>query len=33
VNRDVYLPDGEEISGSFRWWGARIAEAVGKETI
>ncbi len=30
VNRDVKLPSGQIVSGSFRWWGARIAEAVGE---
>ena len=29
VNRNIKIPNGEVISGSFRWWGARIAEAVG----
>ena len=30
MNRDITLPDGRDASGSFRWWGARIAEAVGE---
>lgn len=30
VNRDVRLPGGETVSGSFRWWGGIMAEAVGE---
>lgn len=30
VNTDVTMPDGTDVSGSFRWWGARIADVTGE---